>query len=935
MTTSMTPERPASVSANARFGPLSSHEGLGAGEEWANIEGDVWQEGETGPLGRMGPWRVWSPEGRLIQEAGFVDGKMDGVCRNFHDDGTVAWDCVWEQGRRRLVRVFRSENPTTQPFADPEFAQAIWSHYGVYDEEGYQIFQELRDREGRLVDPQGRLAPPRPTNVPETASLLHSSHGSELQWVVSRWDDSSKCFRGLHRIWDPEGRLTLLRYNGQRATCGIDRDGDDEGNPLIVAAREENWDAVDLLFAHGAGASPYAAEHADFEGLHDLAQRVRANKAPDGGMVDPRKEPDYRPKAVANEATWVPGMNGWLRFELEDGKPKGVWTLWKYDEDEDGDYKPETIVVEFSDGRRSLRSELIRGRTLSSQEVFAPDGSARIRRKFDIGTLVEETEVFTDGSVAQREFYRAGRNGERKLESERITINETLVVERWWRKDGTLAAVVGPDDKVVQGKKIRPKRKRDAGHVAFATRLSGDDSDKTVPCERWKAFDMKGALCAEGLVRTGRSSHAIGKWRVLNPDNTWEIVKLSKYKHDRSADLGQFAQEVAIWNKKERSPALAGVDEVPWKKLESCFSGIYRALGFPECLDALAVPGGTVARWGFHQLCSDCLHQESISEVTGPVIRYICQIIAAEEQESPELKAELLEFAIDCASGCRTFWVAREVREVVTRSLKKPLPKAIRAAKDWGYYVEMYRAFADNLPAWRKIVMEAPEEIRWHALHLIAFAPGGEADKTLRELIPVYEKATREGRKEWELAELLLCLGLADVPSDLDVLRGYLRDDRPLIRFAAARTWVRRAGEAAGDALGILLDALTSSELDGFGSCYLAGGDAKTAAAAAISELPTELASRAMDQLCKVMWDAGLLDKVTVSAALLKIAFPEGWDGEAPLTDLQRTAIRAFGDDPSFDWSFVNATEVLRYSGLPETREELRALLSNSTEDPS
>ncbi|MCL2424483.1 MAG: hypothetical protein FWD11_11440, partial [Micrococcales bacterium] len=198
--------------------------------------------------------------------------------------------------------------------------------------------------------------------------------------------------------------------------------------------------------------------------------------------------------------------------------------------------------------------------------------------------------------------------------------------------------------------------------------------------------------------------------------------------------------------------------------------------------------------------------------------------------------------------------------------------------------------------------------------------------------------AVATARDLWELAELVLCLGLAgrpDQPQDssdlspvglLGMLRTYLQDDRPLVRFAAARTWVRLSKDVTGEVVDILLDALTSTELDDYEVCYLAEGPAATAAAAALSELPPEVSDQALDQLCDVMRKSGSTDSYTVSRALLDIVFPErAWDGEAQLTEPQRAAIRAICDAPGA-WVFINNNEVLRHNGLPTDRDELRAL---------
>lgn len=339
------PQRPASVPDDAWFV---------TDDDWFDTtDGKGWQLGETGPAGRTGRWRFWSPEGRLIEDVGFVDGRLDGQCRTFHDDGTVAFDNVWEAGRRRVVRKFRSQNPTAMGGLEG-ISETVWSTHAVFDDDGHEVQESLYDSEGRHVDKEGNPAPARPADVPATTALLlvprrprrrvvrtpgasmmvtEAAGPSTQRWVSYCWDCDAGRFRGTRIDWDTDGTLVAVGYHDdQGRLISIDRDEDDnESNPLVVAARRGDDAAVEVLIAHGAGASPYAAAHADFEGLHDLARRLRAADHPTDGIVDPREEPG-RPELVPADAVWVPGLAGWLRLGLDDGTPTGTWTWWENDD---------------------------------------------------------------------------------------------------------------------------------------------------------------------------------------------------------------------------------------------------------------------------------------------------------------------------------------------------------------------------------------------------------------------------------------------------------------------------------------------------------------------------------------------------------------------------------------------------------------------------
>jgi len=407
-----------------------------------------------------------------------------------------------------------------------------------------------------------------------------------------------------------------------------------------------------------------------------------------------------------------------------------------------------------------------------------------------------------------------------------------------------------------------------------------------------------------------------------------ETVKIGKRELDRDADLGNTVVQLALRKHYVRPAALKGVDKVPWRRLDSPIEECDPEK-YIQYVEDLASTSAELANAALGQLSYSCEHQGSIGTVTGPVITYMCRLLAAGEIHVPGLRKEILRFIIDCATSGFTFWWARKVREQTV--LDKPLLDVTKTKKKENPYTRIYRAIAEQLATWQAIVHDPAATMidRRLALCLIALAPGKEADQALRELLPKYEQATQNGRDPLELAELLLFLGLHHVPGDLDLLEPYLADERPLVRFSAARTWARVADDRAGEAFDTLLSGLAGSDdLDDYDAAILTEGDAPTASAAGLANLPPAASARAVREICTALPHTNSINAVAMCGALLVIVLNgKAYDGQSPLTADQRTAIRAICDADNA-WVFVNITDAFEGTGLPANRQQLRALIA-------
>jgi HEAT repeat protein len=198
------PPRPHSVPADARWDPKD------VGFEW--VLGACDAEGR-----RHGAYRSWTRDGHLHGECAYDHGKVDGINRNFHPDGTVASEATWVGGVIMDSAFFRSEAPTTEPFAQAA-APEVWSvrYYTRDGTTNYTIRYFLRD--GTECGPDGNALPVRPVGVSPDARWFPDID----RWVDGEIARGTNLQVGHWRWWSRDG---ALRHEEKR---------DASGAPLLV-----------------------------------------------------------------------------------------------------------------------------------------------------------------------------------------------------------------------------------------------------------------------------------------------------------------------------------------------------------------------------------------------------------------------------------------------------------------------------------------------------------------------------------------------------------------------------------------------------------------------------------------------------------------------------------------------------------------------------
>lgn len=317
------PPRPRSVPDDARWDPKEP------GFEW--VRGALDDDGR-----RHGPQRSWNRDGALHGECTYDHGKVHGTDLNFHPDGTISSKAEWVHGVIMDSVFFRSEAPTTEPFA--QAAAAVWSvHYYTRDgRTNYTI--RYFTKAGTECGPDGNPLPPRPPGVSPDARWFPEID----RWVDGEIARGTNTQVGRWRWWSPGG---VLRHEEVRDAHGeatliaqYDADGALEKKTTRSATGEERG----YYEAGGALATRYRD---DALGRHVYHARWR------DGVLDEETRYAFDGDELASVTERGPG--GALAFEarregpamaclayapggktaaatglLTDGQLRGIWRIF-------------------------------------------------------------------------------------------------------------------------------------------------------------------------------------------------------------------------------------------------------------------------------------------------------------------------------------------------------------------------------------------------------------------------------------------------------------------------------------------------------------------------------------------------------------------------------------------------------------------------------
>ncbi len=343
------PARPVTVPADARWDPKDP------GFEW--ILGAVDAEGR-----RHGTYRSWTREGLLHGESNYVHGKVHGKNVNFHPDGTVASEADWVMGLILDSVFYRSENPTTEPFA--QAGANVWSvrYYTRDGKTNYAIRYFMRD--GTECGPDGNPLPARPAAVSPDARWFPDMD----RWVEGAIERGTNHQVGQWRWWSRDGVLRheeLRDGSGQPTTIKqFEPDGTLKKHTTRTAAGEQR----DYYFDNGQLSTRYRE---DAKGR----QTYKGSWLRDG-TLDEEQERNFEGDTLTSVTER--GRGGLLRFEA---RREGAALA---------------CVLYQADGKTMAATGLIENDTLAGTwRIF--DDAGGVRREVDVTPLELEQRPTAQG----------------------------------------------------------------------------------------------------------------------------------------------------------------------------------------------------------------------------------------------------------------------------------------------------------------------------------------------------------------------------------------------------------------------------------------------------------------------------------------------------------------------------------------------------------
>jgi hypothetical protein len=387
---------------------------------------------------------------------------------------------------------------------------------------------------------------------------------------------------------------------------------------------------------------------------------------------------------------------------------------------------------------------------------------------------------------------------------------------------------------------------------------------------------------------------------------------------------------------------LEGLDHVNWSRLGHAYGP---ADDIPGQIRALRSADAQERKTAVWELYGNIFHQGTRYEATPHAVPFLLEVVAAPDTV---VRAQVLGLLASVAIGYDETWLPDGIPVAQFREAAQGGEALLAAAPhpgdedfdedegDYAYleslseadrnrlhaYVELaaYDAVRSGVYMFRELLSDADADVRQAAAYTLAWFPEAAAGS-----LPGLDALI--GDAEPVAATALIAMGLLGGSIDEQCLR----DERPVVRWAAAIAMARTRGDDLPAAAVTELLTWAGTTSDAGVPVPFFDGDAAGYAAMALGRLAPHHLAATFDALMARIPSVSGTQAVTTVGEALHIAFPDGpiadADSFAELDERQRRLLRCLADAPEA-WQldgmiFANFGALMRSYGLPRDRATL------------
>ncbi len=856
------------------------------------------------PHGRM---RWFRPDGTMSCESGMEHGTSHGPYVRYHPNGEVSQSGAMKQGQREgLVTWTRSTGETTEGTVPPQCPENVWKMTAFY-EGGIPGPIRFFDRDDREVLHTGERLPDRPATVDERAAF----DPVENRWFFGMGSQGYEQRDGWWAWWDPSGRLLLkMHYAHGQLDRKVEYAKDGSSVTRIVDRFQRD----------------VALVHRDEKGEVVTPAGERLPEPPvddEGAVLTGRRDP-----------AWVAGPQ-----LHQPGPPDGLWRWWtpagvlareqRFDggvavEERWYDTQGKLTLVQYKDlAGRSIRSSRwspsgrlvtsvgepipARPEGVSSDAQFDTESEQWVEGEGIDGGAPEGLWRWTDpdGTVAQERIYE----GAKAIVERRYHSNGNLFVERkqdsqgrplrkaYFFSDGDLNHAIETtyDGGVVATVEIRT---HEHGLRSRGERVDGGLS--------WRFFDRDGELEAEGTVDD--DDHAIGSWRFVHDGSSYEVDmgahRLSARVDERFSPTSLLGAALLPAERDHPVPeALAGVEEVDWSSVPSCYG---ETDDFALDLRGLLSDVPAVRRTALRNVYAETLHQGTVYVATARAIPFM---VRALEHPNADVR-EILEHFLEVASNASIYREQAEEWDADDDERTAILGTLDAIDRGFESILEVTRDSDDELT---KVVLALAEYVGDAGRAFLL-----EAANTGDPEMQAIAAHTALARSDWAAAEA----------------EALLEHDRALVRCCAAVSVARHGDQAPGATVDVLVESLEAIDqlAPRFDRLPFATGPLVVYVALGLGNICTQRAQAEVKTLLQHVDGVPIDTLPALYRALFALCFR---NGTRPFADDFIDVLDYVSKDSRLD-GFVNFFDVSDRWSLPRDRRAYREMVDalRASDDP-